>query len=332
MLYSFKGGTMIEIEGLSKAFHVAKRRDSGLKSYFSRDYEKVHAIQDVSFHVKRGEMVGYIGPNGAGKSTTIKIMSGILRPTAGTCKVDGIVPWKSRKKHVQNIGVVFGQKTQLWWDVPVIDSFSLLKSIYKIPSDQYQKNFNELVEILNLSNSLNTPVRQLSLGQRMRAEIAASLIHSPKLLFLDEPTIGLDAASKLAVREFIKQLNAKNETTVVLTTHDMQDIEALTDRIILIGKGKKLYDGALESMKRNFISSKKVIVDYIESDERFNALGCKILKEKRGYMELEVDLNQTSVPAVIDLLTRQFEILDLSVQSQPIEETVLNLYEKYEVI
>ena len=195
-------------------------------------------------------MVGYIGPNGAGKSSTIKILSGILTPDSGSCLVDGRVPWKNRIQHVGQIGVVFGQRTQLWWDVPVIDSFELLKDIYSISESTYRTNLDELTELLNLGELLRTPARQLSLGQRMRCEIAASLLHSPRILFLDEPTIGLDAVSKLAVREFIKKQNEVHGTTVILTTHDMQDIEALTKRIILIGKGQILMDGTLEDIKQ----------------------------------------------------------------------------------
>ena len=195
-------------------------------------------------------MVGYIGPNGAGKSSTIKILSGILTPDSGTCLVNGRVPWKDRIRHASQIGVVFGQRTQLWWDVPVADSFDLLKDIYRIDPALYRKNREELTELLDLSQLLRTSARQLSLGQRMRCEIAASLLHSPKVLFLDEPTIGLDAVSKLAVRSFIRRLNETRRTTVILTTHDMQDIEALASRILLIGKGKILMDGTLDDIRR----------------------------------------------------------------------------------
>ena len=195
-------------------------------------------------------MIGYIGPNGAGKSSTIKILSGILTPDSGTCLVNGRVPWKDRIRHASQIGVVFGQRTQLWWDVPVADSFDLLKDIYRIDPALYRKNRDELTELLDLSQLLRTPARQLSLGQRMRCEIAASLLHSPRVLFLDEPTIGLDAVSKLAVRAFIQRLNETRRTTVILTTHDMQDIEALASRILLIGKGKILMDGTLDDIRR----------------------------------------------------------------------------------
>lgn len=244
---------MITMENVCKSYKVAKR-NAGLgeacKALFHREYEVIHALSDVSFTIDDGEMVGYIGPNGAGKSSTIKILSGILTPDSGTVIVDGRIPYKNRIEHVREIGVVFGQRSQLWWDVPVIDSFELLKDIYSIPKEKYHNNLEELTELLSLRELLRSPARQLSLGQRMRCEIAASLLHSPKILFLDEPTIGLDAVSKIAVREFIQKQNEIHKTTVILTTHDMQDIEALSKRIILIGKGNILLDGTLEDIKK----------------------------------------------------------------------------------
>lgn len=244
---------MITMENVCKSYRIAKRNGGfheAVKALFHREYEEIHALRDVSFTISDGEMVGYIGPNGAGKSSTIKILSGILTPDSGSCLIDGRVPWKDRIEHVRRIGVVFGQRSQLWWDVPVVDSFELLKDIYTIPDQVYRSNLDELTELLNLGELLRTPARQLSLGQRMRCEIAGSLLHSPRILFLDEPTIGLDAVSKLAVRDFIKKQNEIHGTTVILTTHDMQDIEALTKRIILIGKGRILMDGTLEDICR----------------------------------------------------------------------------------
>lgn len=243
---------MITMEHVCKSYKIAKRNagfGEACKAFFHREYEVIHALDDVSFNIDSGEMVGYIGPNGAGKSSTIKILSGILTPDSGTVLVDGKIPYKNRIEYVREIGVVFGQRSQLWWDVPVIDSFELLKDIYSIPKPKYKQNLEELTELLNLAELLRSPARQLSLGQRMRCEIAASLLHSPKILFLDEPTIGLDAVSKLAVRDFILKQNRIHRTTVILTTHDMQDIEALADRIILIGKGKILMDGTIEDIK-----------------------------------------------------------------------------------
>ena len=194
--------------------------------------------------------MGYIGPNGAGKSSTIKILSGILTPDSGTCVIDGRVPWKDRRAHVSQIGVVFGQRSQLWWDVPVIDSFELIRDIYAVAENVYKRNLRDLTDLLNLSEILKTPARSLSLGQRMRCEIAASLLHDPRILFLDEPTIGLDAVSKIAVREFVLDMNKRRGTTVILTTHDMQDVEALAQRVLLIGKGRILLDGTLDDIRR----------------------------------------------------------------------------------
>ena len=246
---------MIELQGICKTFRVAKR-DAGfgkaVKALFHREYSLVHALEDVSFTIQEGEMVGYIGPNGAGKSSTIKVMSGILTPDSGNCRIDGLTPWKDRKAHVRQIGVVFGQRSQLWWDVPIVDSFELIRDIYEVDEREYRNNLEELTEMLDLAEILKTPARQLSLGQRMRCEIAASLLHSPRILFLDEPTIGLDAVSKIAVRKFIQRLNQEKKTTVILTTHDMQDIEALTERILLIGKGRILLDGSLEKLKLRY--------------------------------------------------------------------------------
>lgn len=241
------------MKDVCKSYRIAKRNagfGEACKALFHREYEEVQALNHVTFTIDDGEMVGYIGPNGAGKSSTIKILSGILKPDSGTCLVDGRVPWKDRIHHVGQIGVVFGQRSQLWWDVPVIDSFELLKDIYSISDQTYQSNLQELTELLDLGDLLRSPARQLSLGQRMRCEIAASLLHSPRILFLDEPTIGLDAVSKLAVRDFIRKRNETHGTTVILTTHDMQDIEALTKRILLIGKGEILLDGTLEDIKK----------------------------------------------------------------------------------
>lgn len=243
---------MIEFNDICKTYRVARRKSgfgNAVRSLFKREYTTINAINNISFSINDGEMVGYIGPNGAGKSTTIKILSGILTPDTGTCLVNGQVPWKDRKEYVRQIGVVFGQRSQLWWDIPVIDSFELLQAIYSIPTPAYRHKLDEMTQLLNLEDILKTPTRQLSLGQRMRCEIAASLLHSPKLLFLDEPTIGLDAVSKIAVRDFIKKINKEHKTTVILTTHDMQDIEAITNRVILIGKGQKLLDGTLEDLR-----------------------------------------------------------------------------------
>lgn len=243
---------MITMKGISKTYRV-RRREAGLgnavKSLFSRQYTEIQALRDMTFTIPDGQIIGYIGPNGAGKSTTIKILSGILHPDSGECTVNGLVPWENRKQHVSRLGVVFGQRSQLWWDVPVIDSFLLLKDIYRVEDKLFQENLDRLAELLELGDLLKSPARMLSLGQRMRCEIAAALLHSPDVLFLDEPTIGLDAVSKLKVREFILEENRRRGITVILTTHDMQDIDALCDRVLLIGKGQLLLDGTTEEIR-----------------------------------------------------------------------------------
>ena len=243
---------MIQVEHLTKTYRVA-RRDGGLlraiQALGRRETETVRALDDISFTIPDGQIVGYIGPNGAGKSSTIKILSGILTPDSGDCRINGLVPWKDRKRHVARIGVVFGQRSQLWWDVPVIDSFQLLRDIYRVDEGRYRKNLEQLTALLELGELLRTPARQLSLGQRMRCEIAASLLHEPDILFLDEPTIGLDAVSKLALRQFILELNRDRGTTVLLTTHDMQDVEALAQRVLLIGRGRILMDGGFDDVR-----------------------------------------------------------------------------------
>lgn len=261
---------MIELSHINKSFKVYKRQGGlkeAVKGLFNREYEEVHALRDISFKVDKGEIVGYIGPNGAGKSTTIKVMSGILTPDSGQCKIAGLVPWQERKQYVKNIGVVFGQRSQLWWDVPVIDSLELLKEIYRIPEHTFKENMDMFTQLLNIGEIIKTPTRQLSLGQRMRCEIVASLLHNPDILFLDEPTIGLDAVSKLAVRDFIKEINKEKKTTVVLTTHDTQDIEALANRIILIGKGQVLLDKPLSDLRTDELTMDETLVKLYQEYE-----------------------------------------------------------------
>jgi ABC-2 type transport system ATP-binding protein len=247
----------ILVEQLAKRYSVAER-DPGLagavRGIFHRRRRTIDALTDVSFSLEAGELLGFIGPNGAGKSTTIKILSGILRPDGGRVEVGGLVPHADRIRHVERIGVVFGQRTQLWWDLPVIDGFDLLRDIYRVESAAYKRTRDELVAMLRLERLLDQPVRQLSLGQRMRAEIAAALLHEPRILFLDEPTIGLDAPSKLAVREFVKRLNRERGVTVLLTTHDMHDIDALAQRVIVIGHGRVLADGTFDALRARIAS------------------------------------------------------------------------------
>ena len=243
----------LEAEGLSKTYiRRCKPKDGGISRLWKRDTQVINALQDASFSVDEGELVGLIGPNGAGKSTTVKLLTGILTPIGGTCRVDGRVPWLERREHVRHLGAVFGQRTQLWWDVPIHDSFLLLRDVYSLDKAAWQRRLDELVDALDLEEFLHTPLRQLSLGQRMRAELCGSLLHQPKLLFLDEPTIGLDAVSKLKLRAFLKEENRQRGTTILLTTHDMEDMLALCQRVMVLGRGKLLYDGQLDALLRRY--------------------------------------------------------------------------------
>lgn len=245
----------IEVHNLVKTYQVALRESGlrgSLKGLFHREKKEIRALDGISFRIEPGELVGYIGPNGAGKSTTVKVLSGILVPDSGTCLVNGRVPWKNRKEHVARIGTVFGQKTQLWWDLPVKESFDLLKEIYRVETSQYREVLGELAELFELQELYRTPVRQLSLGQRMRCDLAAALIHQPDTLFLDEPTIGLDAVAKLTLRTLVKKINEEKGVTVILTTHDMDDVEALCHRVMLIGHGRILRDGTVEDLRHAY--------------------------------------------------------------------------------
>ena len=329
----------IEVEGLYKRFKVAKRSaglGQAVKSLFHREYRIIEALNNVSFSIESGEIVGYIGPNGAGKSTTIKIMSGILVPDEGKCCIMGRIPWKERVAHVKNIGVVFGQRSQLWWDIPVIDSFELLRDIYAIPQKEYLENLDLLVSTLELQNIINIPVRQLSLGQRMRCELAASLLHGPKILFLDEPTIGLDAVSKIAVRQFIKRINREKNITVILTTHDMNDIEALASRILLIGKGRILYDGDLDYIRNCFSTHKTITVNFRGNKPQVDTCvagisGVNVISCSEERILLDVDTRTARVTDVITILSANLDVIDISIDSQPIDELIVKLYREYDI-
>jgi ABC-2 type transport system ATP-binding protein len=325
---------LIHVEGISKSFKVAKRTTGlrqAMKALFFREHTIVKALKDLSFSIELGEIVGYIGPNGAGKSTTIKIMSGILVPNEGNCTIMGYTPWKDRVQYVKNIGVVFGQRSQLWWDVPVMDSFELLKDIYNVPDEEYKTTIHLLIETLELQNLMNLPVRQLSLGQRMRCEIAASLIHSPKILFLDEPTIGLDAVSKIAVRQFIKTINQEKKVTVILTTHDMNDIEALADRVILIGKGSLLYDGNLEVLRKQFGTHKTITADFLKNTNKIDIAGTSTLSWSPERVVLSIDTERVLTSEVITQLSSKVELIDVSIEAQPIEDIIVQLYKEYQI-
>ena len=303
-----------------------------LKNFFCRKYKTIEALKDVSFSIEEGEIVGYIGPNGAGKSTTIKIMSGILTPTSGTCVIDGLVPWQNRKTFVKNIGVVFGQRSQLWWDVPVMDSFELLKDIYKIPTDQFNETLEMLNGVLKLDELLGRPLRQLSLGQKMKCELAGSLLHRPKILFLDEPTIGLDAVTKLAVRDFIKFINKEWNTTIILTTHDMNDIEALTNKIILIGKGRILYQGSFENIKEKYSAEKTIEVEFAKDYQKVSLAGYKVVEHNQRFATLKtLPKTQFHTTDFVNQISKKYEVVDFQVSSLSVDEILAKLYNEYEL-
>lgn len=319
----------IIVKDLRKTFCISERSPGllgAVRGLVQRQTKQVEALKGVSFSLERGELVGYIGPNGAGKSTTIKILSGILVPSSGICLINGRTPWKDRIHHVGRIGVVFGQRTQLWWDLPVMESFDLLRDIYRVPPAQYRKTRNEMIDLLGLENLLSTPVRQLSLGQRMRCDFAAAMLHRPDILFLDEPTIGLDAGSKLAVRKFIKALNQTHQVTTILTTHDMDDIEALCDRVVIIGGGEILCDGSLATLRSQVSSRRYLRIDLKTDEFWFEAPGVNLLAQEGRSVTLAFDPLKISAASLIRQITTQHDIEDLFVENPPIEEIVAELY------
>ncbi|MEC4814899.1 MAG: ATP-binding cassette domain-containing protein [Scytonema sp. PMC 1069.18] len=323
--------SQIIVEDLWKTF-VVSERSSGLfgsiRGLVQRKNREVHALKGVSFSLDQGELVGYIGPNGAGKSTTIKILSGILVPSSGKCIIAGRIPWEDRIQHVGRIGVVFGQRTQLWWDLPVIESFDLLRDIYRVPDSEYRKICDEMIDLLSLESLLSTPVRQLSLGQRMRCDFAAAMLHRPDILFLDEPTIGLDAVSKLAIRKFIKALNKTHNVTTILTTHDMDEIEALCDRVIIIGGGQILCDGSLATLRSQVSSRRYLRIDLKNDDFIFEQEGVSIISQEGRTVTLVFDPIKISAASLISKVTSQHDVEDLFVENPPIEEIIAELYVK----
>ncbi len=324
----------ITVRNLNKQFKIAQRKSGlkeAIKSFIKKKYIYIDAVKDISFDIKEGEIVAYIGPNGAGKSTTIKMLCGILKPDSGEISIDGANPFSDRKKFVKNIGVVFGQKSQLWWDIPVEDSFDLLRDIYKVNKEEYLKTKEELCKLLDLNDLLKTPVRQLSLGQRMRCELAASLLHNPKILFLDEPTIGLDAVSKVAVRNFIKEINKKKKITIILTSHDMSDIDALTNRIIVIGKGQKLYDGSLNVIKKKYSQHKKleILLTGLKKVPKVNNVS--LIEKQKNRVLLDVNMNKTTISEVVSEYSNLCEINDINILNDDLDEIIYNLYKEYNI-
>jgi viologen exporter family transport system ATP-binding protein len=319
----------IAVQDLSKMYRAAERQRGlagAARGLFSRTYRRTEALKGVSFSIDRGALVGVIGPNGAGKSTLIKILCGILEPSSGHCEIDGRVPWKERIRHVGRIGVVFGQRTQLWWDLPVIDSFELLRDIYRVPEARFRPTAETLISLLRIEPLLLQPVRQLSLGQRMRCDIAAAMLHSPSILFLDEPTIGLDANSKLALRDFIKRLNRDDGVTVILATHDMQDIEALAERVLIIGNGRILRDGPIAAMRAETSGERRLVVDFAEDVGDITVEGARVLSRAGRRVEFAFDPRSTAAHALISRLTANHGIEDLSIAEPTIEELIAKFY------
>lgn len=320
---------LISVQALEKKFRIAKPQKGAfgaVKNLLFPDYYVKQALDSISFEIKEGELVGYIGPNGAGKSTTVKLLSGILTPDGGDICVLGKSPWKHRQEVVRELGVVFGQKTQLWWDIPVIESFKLLRDIYQVPQKEYTQTLDLLIDTLDLSHLLHIPVRQLSLGQRMRSDIAASLIHSPKILFLDEPTIGLDAVSKLSVRDCIRQLNKEKKVTILLTTHDMDDIEALCKRVLILNEGRIFLDGTIQELRNTILPERRLVIDLVDQNDSLHSVGAKVIKQEGHRVWLSYNPELTSTPQLIAEVTRSHSISDLFVENPPIEEIVAKLY------
>ncbi|MBQ9590670.1 MAG: ATP-binding cassette domain-containing protein [Butyrivibrio sp.] len=318
----------IEVNNLKKNFIVKKKHEKGK---ILREKEIVNALKEVSFSVDKGELVGYIGPNGAGKSTTVKILSGILTPDGGEVTVGGIVPWKERKRHVKNIGVVFGQRSQLWWDVPIIDSYSLLRDIYRIPQGDYESRLKELTSALLLEELMRTPLRLLSLGQRMRAELCGSLLHRPQLLFLDEPTIGLDAVSKLALRDFLKWENDEYGTTIMLTTHDMEDIEALCSRVMVLGHGKKLFDGKLQDLLERYDTVRNVKIKYDQTATNLRLPEGVNCNQTEDGIELSYNPAELPTSKLLALLQEAGNISELTLQPQNTDHMIAAMYKELDL-
>jgi len=313
---------LIDVSGLERTFVVRRRA-----GFMRRTRSEVRAVHDMTFSVETGEMVGYIGPNGAGKSTTIKMLTGILVPTAGSLRVAGLDPSRQRTELAQRIGVVFGQRTTLWWDLPLRDSFELLRKIYRIPDARYRENLDRFVELLDLGDQLDTPVRQLSLGQRMRGDITAALLHDPEILYLDEPTIGLDVVSKGRLREFLRALNAERSTTLLLTTHDLQDIEALCDRVIVIDHGTSVYDGSLAGLHAQGGSSRTLVVDLVDEGPPIDVPGARVKKVEGPRQWLSFPTEASAAP-VVAAVAAAYDVADLSIQEPDIEEVIRDLYSR----
>lgn len=322
---------MIQVKNITKEYRTYKRFPGLLgafKTLFTKEYEITTGVKDISFDIKTGEAVGYLGPNGAGKSTMIKMLTGILMPTSGELQVNGTLPFKHRKELAKEIGVVFGQRSQLWWDIPVIDSFELHKHIYKISDKAYEERLSNYIELLQMEEFMNKPVRQLSLGQRMRAEIALALIHDPKILFLDEPTIGLDVVGKHRIREFLKHINQMNHTTILLTTHDLKDIEAICDRILIVNNGSCYFDGTVGELHKNLgPMKKKVAIEFTEHPGEVSIPSATLIKDDGPRKIFEFD-EGVDIIARLAELPEDLQVKDISIENMDIEEIMRDAFDK----
>jgi ABC-2 type transport system ATP-binding protein len=322
---------LISVANLRKEFKIYRHHRGALgtlRNLFTREGRLVKAVDGVTFHIARGELVGYLGPNGAGKSTTLKILTGILVPTSGEVRVNGRVPWKERRAHVARIGAVFGQRNILWWDLPVIESLDLLRHIYRIPADVYRRNLDDFRGLLALDDFLHTPVRSLSLGQSMRANLAGALLHDPDIVFLDEPTIGLDVVAKQRIREFIRRVNRERGVTVILTTHDLSDVEKLCERVIMIDHGHLLFDGPLEALRQRFGGERELVVDFAEDYDDVSVEGAHVAAREGRRATYRFARGAVTASTLIGRLSARFRLLDLSVREPEIEATVRRIYEE----
>jgi ABC-2 type transport system ATP-binding protein len=323
--------SIITVTNLQKHFKVFKHhRGFGgtLRNLTTREAKLVRAVDGISFEIQPGELVGYLGPNGAGKSTTIKMLTGLLVPSGGELYVNGHIPWRERQTYVAKIGAVFGQRTTLWWDLPVIESLDLLQHIYKIPSDRFRQNLAEFRKLLDLDPFLHTPVRSLSLGQRMRADICAALLHNPLLLFLDEPTIGLDVVAKERIRQFIQHINRQRNTTIILTTHDLSDVEKLCERVMIIDHGRLLFDGQLATLQDRFGGKRELVVDFAEVYPVAEIAGAQIVERDGLRVTYQFERGTVTASELIGRLSAQYRLRDLAVREPDIEATVRRIYEE----
>ena len=320
---------IIEVKDLVKTYKIIKKED-GLIGYFKNlikpKYKEFQAVKEINFSIEEGELVGYIGENGAGKSTTIKMLTGLLTPTSGKVVVNGIVPNEKRMQNNRNIGAVFGQKTQLWWDLPVIESFRLIKKMYKIPENEYRKNLKRFTEILDLEDLLEKQVKNLSLGQKMRCEIVATFLHNPKIVYLDEPTIGLDVFVKENIRKFIKDVNKEKKTTVILTTHDLKDIEDVCNRIILLDKGQIIYDGSKQKFKDTY--GKYTVADLIIKDKKedIKLKLAEILEQTENKLKIKFSHNETTIVKIMDEISKFCTIEDIHMREAELEDILKEIY------